>query len=174
MPQFIPLAHHYNTIVVPTGAAFDAVQQDHYPGDPIPPLTLPHDQYSSFDDFYKDLIAFGTQVTVALILTSCSNYRVVNGKNIPTYRLIKCDRGDRRPSTATGLQQVTTKQVNCSFRLRVCCTQIRNWQWTWKVIQSNHKPWPVNKRSSSPYTSPSYSAAATANSPLTSTGTPTL
>ena len=74
----------------------------------FPPLP-PSAEYGSFDDLLTFLQDWGKANGMAFVKKSASNYRDLgDGKKVPTYRPLLCDRGPRRPSREAPGSEGTT------------------------------------------------------------------
>lgn len=90
------------------------------------PLPPPPQLYNSFNDLFNSLQAYYRNNGAAIVKKSPGNKAKVNGKLIPTYYSIVCDRGARRASQSSGVQKASTGKVNCPFKITASASKKAN------------------------------------------------
>ncbi|QLI71639.1 uncharacterized protein G6M90_00g091220 [Metarhizium brunneum] len=91
-----------------------------------PPNIPPSEGYSSFNELYDAVLAFGRNNGVGFTKRSMSKMIEINGTKQPTWGYLDCDRGYKRPSTATGIRKSRTRKTDCKYRLKITASRDDN------------------------------------------------
>lgn len=102
-----------------------------------PPNIPPSEGYSSFNELYDAVLAFGRNNGVGFTKRSMSKMIEINGTKQPTWGYLDCDRGYKRPSTATGIRKSRTRKTDCKYRLKITASRDDDNQYKWHYRELN-------------------------------------
>ncbi|KHO01037.1 uncharacterized protein MAM_00038 [Metarhizium album ARSEF 1941] len=105
-----------------------------------PPNLPPSPGYSSFDDLYNAVQAFGRKNGIAFTKGSISNNREINGVVQPTWGILDCDRGGRqKPPRGAGIRRTSSRKTGCTYRLKVSSSSSSGrWEWHYQELGSHN------------------------------------